>query len=319
MNKIAKLTSIFFLLSYMGVNVATLALELTSAPNFRPNFKFFSWHTCALGALSTVTMMLVIDASLSAVAIVILLVLIMTLHYLAPIGSWGSISQALIYHQVRKYLLLLDARKDHVKFWRPQILLLVNSPATMCNLIDFVNDIKKSGLYVIGHVQSGQMDPTASDSALDPLQQIYPYWLSLVDYLKIKAFVELTLIESVRKGIQQLIRLSGLGAMKPNTVVIGFKEDKPSEPVLNETHLLKDLKYSKIGRSEVVEYFTSNDFMPQPLNVSSERLDVPTYLNIIHDIMNLNKNLVIARHFNRFDREMMLKWVLIRDSFIGLA
>lgn len=63
MNKIAKLTSIFFLLSYMGVNVACLALELTSAPNFRPTFKFFSWHTCALGALSTVTMMLVIDVS----------------------------------------------------------------------------------------------------------------------------------------------------------------------------------------------------------------------------------------------------------------
>jgi potassium/chloride transporter 9 len=63
MNRIAKLTSIFFLLSYMGVNIACLALELTSAPNFRPNFKFFSWHTCALGALSTVTMMLVIDVS----------------------------------------------------------------------------------------------------------------------------------------------------------------------------------------------------------------------------------------------------------------
>ncbi|KAI1721962.1 amino acid permease domain-containing protein [Ditylenchus destructor] len=115
MNRIAKMTSIFFLLSYMGVNVACLALELTSAPNFRPNFKYFSWHSCALGAISTITMMLVIDASMSAVAIVILMLLIMILHYQAPIGSWGSISQALIYDQVRKYLLLLDSSKDHVK------------------------------------------------------------------------------------------------------------------------------------------------------------------------------------------------------------
>jgi potassium/chloride transporter 9 len=233
----------------------------------------------------------------------------MFLHYSAPIGSWGSISQALIYHQVRKYLLLLDARKEHVKFWRPQILLLVNRPATVVPLMDFVNDIKKSGLYIIGNVQPGSMDPTASDAVLDPLRQIYPYWLSLIDYLKIKAFVELTLMESVRTGIQQLIRLSGLGAMKPNTVVIGFHEQSQAEPVLNETHLLKDLKYSKIGRSEVVEYFTSQDFMPRELNVVNSRLDGHTYIDILHDIMNLNKNLVIARHFARFDREIMLKSV----------
>lgn len=51
--------------------------------------------------------------------------------------------------------------------------------------------------------------------------------------------------------------------MKPNTVVIGFHELQPSEVVLSETHLLKDLKYSKIGRTEVVEYFTANDFVPK--------------------------------------------------------
>lgn len=46
--------------------------------------------------------------------------------------------------------------------------------------------------------------------------------------------------------------------MKPNIVLIGFHEQQAAESTLNETHLLKDLKYSKIGRSEVVEYFTSN-------------------------------------------------------------
>lgn len=51
--------------------------------------------------------------------------------------------------------------------------------------------------------------------------------------------------------------------MKPNTVIIGFHEEKPSDIILSETHLLKDLRYSKIGRSEVVEYFTSSDFVPK--------------------------------------------------------
>lgn len=45
----------------------------------------------------------------------------------------------------------------------------------------------------------------------DPVQQQYNFWLSLVDKLGVKAFVDLTLSPSVRQGTQHLLRITGLG------------------------------------------------------------------------------------------------------------
>jgi len=286
LNQIAQLCSVLFLLSYASVNLACLGLDLASAPNFRPTFSYFSWHTSLVGLIGTSTMMFFISPLFAAVSILLCLSLILALNFFSPArnANWGSISQALIFHQVRKYLLLLDPRKSHIKFWRPQILLLVSNPRSSCSLIDFVNGMKKGGLYVLGQVMVGSLE----DSKSDPLAEKTVEWLRLIDHLKVKAFVELTLADSVRKGVEQLVRVSGIGAMKPNTILLGFHDD---------TAHVDDI-------SSPDSPFFSQEFSGE-LDMDrqeQDRISANEYVGIIQDTLKLHKNIGLCRHFQMLDR-----------------
>uniref|UniRef100_A0A8C1JYN6 Solute carrier family 12 member 9 n=1 Tax=Cyprinus carpio TaxID=7962 RepID=A0A8C1JYN6_CYPCA len=319
LNTIASIVTIFFLLVYAAVDLACLALEWASAPNFRPTFRYFTWHTCVLGIVGCAVMMFLINAIYASASIAFMLLLLLLIHYLSPVSSWGCISQALIFHQVRKYLLMLDVRKDHVKFWRPQVLLMVSNPRCSVGLITFINDIKKSGLYVLGHVQLGDLDVLPSD----PLQSQYDSWLSLVDHLNIKAFVNLTLADSVRHGVQHLLFISGLGGMRPNTLVLGFYDDVPPQDQLQDSSL-SICKFSD-NSSQTDDPEDQNDpafhFPPVRGGVSVGRGGVwggksmgpQEYVCVIADAVKMLKNVALARYFGQFDRTQALQGPLFVD------
>uniref|UniRef100_A0A8C1WY94 Solute carrier family 12 member 9 n=1 Tax=Cyprinus carpio TaxID=7962 RepID=A0A8C1WY94_CYPCA len=315
LNTIASIVTIFFLLVYAAVDLACLALEWASAPNFRPTFRYFTWHTCVLGIIGCAIMMFLINAIYASASIAFMLLLLLLIHYLSPVSSWGCISQALIFHQVRKYLLMLDVRKDHVKFWRPQVLLMVSNPRCSVGLITFINDIKKSGLYVLGHVQLGDLDVLPSD----PLQSQYDSWLSLVDHLNIKAFVNLTLADSVRHGVQHLLFISGLGGMRPNTLVLGFYDDTPPQDQLQDS-ALPICRFSE-SAAQVDDPENQSDppfhFPPVRGGVSVGRdgksLGPQEYVCIIADAVKMLKNVALVRYFGQFDRTQSLQGSVFVD------
>ncbi|KAM9211053.1 solute carrier family 12 member 9 isoform 1-T1 [Dugong dugon] len=288
LNTLAAVVTVFYLVAYAAVDLSCLSLEWASAPNFRPTFNLFSWHTCLLGVASCLLMMFLISPGAAGGSLLLMGLLSALLTARGGPSSWGYVSQALLFHQVRKYLLRLDVRKEHVKFWRPQLLLLVGNPRGSLPLLRLANQLKKGGLYVLGHVTLGDLDSLPSD----PVQPQYGAWLSLVDRAQVKAFVDLTLSPSVRQGAQHLLRISGLGGMKPNTLVMGFYDDAPPQD-----HFLTDPAFLEPadGTREGAPPALSTLFSPPRSPGSPRALSPQDYVATMADALKMNKNVVLAR------------------------
>lgn len=302
LNQIAQVSSILFLYTYFAINLSCMMCLLTSAPNFRPSFKYFNLGTTIIGLVGASAMTFVIDPLYSSLVIVTWMLLMIGIHIRSPPVRWGNITQALIFHQVRKYLLLLDQRKEHVKFWRPRILLMVGNPRSCLPLIEFVNDLKKSGLFVIGHVEVGSL----CEHEIDPVIHHYPIWLRWLDQFTVKAFLEMTMAPSVREGLPHLARIAGLGGMKMNTIMLGFFDD--ATPV---DFLQNDERY------QLFEEALGNNLDEEVFKIRKhERMSKIDYIGMVSDsVYKLQKIVCLARHFQAFDmkrlgkKEAQLKYI----------
>ena len=120
-NQIASFVTMTFLLTFMVVNLACFLLKfvhsrssncrISSAPNFRPSFHYFRWYTAFAGVIISFATMYFVDGVYATVAAAFMFSLFLLIHYVCPPKAWGDVTQSLIYHQVRKFLLRLDTRK----------------------------------------------------------------------------------------------------------------------------------------------------------------------------------------------------------------
>lgn len=147
--------------------------------------------------------------------------------------------------------------------------------------------------------------------------------MNLVENLKVKAFIELTLSNSLKDGIQNLIRISGLGGMKPNTVMMGFYDS--SAPI----DLLSLRSFPKRRRQNQQNYGANNGSTNGSINGQlvanggagiqfkglrhaddfESRIDLDVYVDIVRDILKIKKNLVISRNMNLINKVELKKGV----------
>jgi potassium/chloride transporter 9 len=289
-------------MTFLVMNLACFLLKISSAPNFRPSFHFFNWQTALLGSVVSGAAMFFVDGIYATGCVGILIVIFLIIHYTSPPKSWGDVSQSLIYHQVRKYLLRL--KQEHVKFWRPQILLFVNDPRRQYKLIQFCNSMKKGALYILGHV----IVTDDFGGAVPEARRQQAAWTKYIDFSKIKAFVNIAISPGVEWGARNIVLSSGLGGMRPNIAVLGFynlDDLRRSIPLVD----IPEISSPPAGHSDTQprRRRDSKDIrmegqLPTDFCKTEGMISVTSYVTILEDLLlQVQINVAIAKGFQSLE------------------
>ncbi|ULT93610.1 hypothetical protein L3Y34_003243 [Caenorhabditis briggsae] len=235
LNVIAPIISNFFLGSYALINYACFDQSFADSPGFRPGFTYYNMWISLIGAILCVFVMFIIDWFSALVTFFCFGAIFMYLLHRKPDVNWGSSTQAHSYKNALSAMIKLSTTEEHVKNYRPQVLVLSGNPASRSCLVDFANNITKgSSLLVCGQVVP--YDPSDRvHTVIRKLDDVVSIWMRK---RHLKAFYRAVANSSFRKGAQSLIQLTGIAKMKPNIVLVGFKSNwymgGPTEQNLNE-------------------------------------------------------------------------------------
>ncbi|MBE9128521.1 MULTISPECIES: amino acid permease [unclassified Coleofasciculus] len=215
---IAPVLSMFFLTTYLVLNIAAGIESFLRSPSFRPSFRVH-WLLSLLGALGCLGVMFLINAVATVMAAVIVLSIYIWLERRELQSAWGDVRQGIWMALVRTGILRLDYTPD-TKNWRPHILVFSGAPTRRWHLIEFAANLTHNrSLFTVASVL-----PSGSR---DPAQQL-EMEATIRDYLEkrgIQGLVRLVTAPDPFTGAKRLVEAYGIGPLVPNTILLGDSEE----------------------------------------------------------------------------------------------
>lgn len=264
LNLIAPLISNFFMIAYALTNYATFESSMAEAPGWRPTFPYYHPYLSAVGAFLCVGIMFAFDWLASLISVVVGVALYQYVGWSKPdVPDWGPAGNARKYIDAvnaMSTLVSTEGESQHVKSFRPAFLVLTGEVKQRAHLARFASRLYKGrGIMVCGDIvlpgEAGGPDdagPEGDDTAAgaaairradtdagekihDIFEKVQARRKAGLQFLRSEelgplamqrsCFMEAVYARNVRVGLINLMTLAGMGGLRTNTVVMGFKKD----------------------------------------------------------------------------------------------
>ncbi|AFY55258.1 amino acid transporter [Rivularia sp. PCC 7116] len=219
LNLIAPVLTMFFLTTYLVLNVSASIEGLLQSPSFRPSFKVH-WIWSLLGGIGCLAVMLLINAVATIVAAAIVLAIFFWLQQRELTTTWGDVRQGIWMALLRTGVFQINRVQD-TKNWRPNILVFSGSPYKRWSLIQLAYALthKRGFITVSSVVSSGTRDLARQIQLENTIRE-------QLNKQHVQALVRVVTAPNPFEGMLQLVEAYGLGPLVPNIVLLGDSEQE---------------------------------------------------------------------------------------------
>ncbi len=223
LNVVSSLLSNFFVAAYALINFSVFHASITNSPGWRPSFRYYNKWISLMGTALCIVVMFLMDYTTALITFICIICLYLYVHVRNPEVNWGSSTQSQSFISALKAVQTLARVEDHVKNYRPKLIVMTGDPSDRPCLIDFANLLTKR----ISLLEcQGITNVSADWKEVAAKKQHANNWLR---DNHVKAFYAVTRSSSFSEGVRVSIELSGLGKLSPNMMLMGFcrrwKED----------------------------------------------------------------------------------------------
>ena len=222
LDTIAPLITMAFMITYGTINLATFYESITKNPSYRPSFKYSHWVTSLLGTIGCLTVMLLIDWRWAAVSILAMAGIYYYIFEKQIVSRWGDLQGGLLFERTRRNLLKLERYLYHPKNWRPIILVMSGGGWTRPRLAIYGHWLTSGhGILSLGQVIQGDVE-----FRLDRIENQERILQTFIEEEELEAFPNVVAAPYLTQGIEYLIQCNGLGALRPNTIMLGLPNNE---------------------------------------------------------------------------------------------
>jgi len=268
---VAKIISMFFMVTYGALNLISLLENFAANPGYRPAFKS-KWYISLIGTIMCIWLMFKMNPGYAFLSVVIMIGIYFLLNRHQKKSDLASIFSGVIFQisrNINVFLQKVNKGEEEIDHWRPSVVCVSKNSFERFAAFDLLRWIShRIGFGTFIHHIDGYLSKETNEQAQQSMQRL----IHMNEVSKSSVYMDTLVNPEYSASISQVLQLPGVSGKENNMMMFEYAKHNPQNlnEIVDNLGLVRSVGFDTciLGSSdkdfgfnnEIHIWITSNDY-----------------------------------------------------------